>query len=64
MGGWVGEWVCGWVHGWVGGSCRPRGGLVQAWESECCGVEGIPVIEIENKIQLFKFPLVENNIKF
>ena len=45
-------------------SCPQGGGLVQGWVSECCGAEGIPFIEVEHKIQLFKFPLIEHNLEF
>ena len=32
-----------WRSGSPDSSCPPRGGLMQGWESECCGVGGIPM---------------------
>ena len=33
-------------------SCPPRGGLMKGWESECCGVGGIPLNENSNKLRI------------
>ena len=46
-------------------SCNPNGGLLQGWESECCGVMRFSY-KIQNQLQFFKFIIylrMGNNFK-